>query len=680
MQQSPARRSRAAAFTTAAAMAAIFAIPGAASAAVSTTTVTAPAPDSVFDLKLEDLSGGFGGIDPVAVTGVAPGAADGDELWLGCSLTVNGLGVFVPLSSGPVEVEGQAFSGEIVPPPVTCRVRAVPLDEDDGTYAFLKTDAELAPYAGPRALGGAYLKQSSSIDTDERGAAARADDPTAVDFFVNARGQGRGFAATSGFGLPGGGTGGFGIFGGLLATAPIDDTAWRLLLGPSGGLGGFGAIGEGDPTDLSKYGLVVDGAPALIFPVLGDQRAKVTSRTVDPTTGDTTIVESTPVAKVVLDGGSGDFAESGVRIERTTTQDKEGRQITFSDVFRSTDGAAHRVEARYNASAISAFFSGGGTIPEIPEGELPDDLAELLGEIQTEPASFRIPWATGDEYRVPAVGETFGPAPAGRTTIWVHGPRLDLAKVGELIENPPTGTTVSRPSAPSAPAAARADGAEVPRGEGAITFDDAPSNVKFLSRGSFVANFVRDVPAGGTASVKHTYSQDLTPESLKELVDGPTVVPPVEEPKPPIAVDTPLPTQPAPVPPIPSIPGLPAPVNPLPKLSKSTGKVLISKAQGRKLRDRKPVSVTTKGMPAGRYGITIRRWVVNGKTIASGVKTIKKDGDLKVQLRLTTYGRWYLGLKRTRERKSVKVRVIVTWTPPGKGRQKQKTSYLTNFR
>ena len=269
------------------------------------------------------------------------------------------------------------------------------------------------------------------------------------------------------------------------------------------------------------------------------------------------------------------------------------------------------------------------------------------GTIQ-EPASFRLPWSTGDAYVSPEAGDEFGPAPGGPTTIFIHGARQDFSQIATRR-------------------ARRAD-ALLPRAEGALSFDSAPSNVTFLDEGVFVVNFVRDIPAGGSAGVGQTLLQDLTQTGLDDLLK-----PAAPAPGPaPLPTTAPLPTQPPVVP--------KAPFNPLPILARSTGRVLLTPAQGRRLRDRKPVTVTTKGMPAGRYGVTIRRRVPKGRTIASGIRTIKTDGTLKVTLRLTKYGKRYLAQKRTRKAKSVPVRVIVTWTPPGQGRKREQTSYPTNFR
>lgn len=657
-------RSRAATFTTAAAMAAIFAIPAVASADITSTNVLTPAPEKVFDSVL-DPSAGPVAPEPLEITGTAVGAEPGDEVLVACTIDVGDSTLLIPLVTSPVPVEDGTFSADAtVPPLTTCRVRAVPY-EDDGSLLPVVPTAEVAAFTGPRVRGGIGLNIPYSETGDP-------EDPTA-DTYLSARGHARGLVATTGLapvGIIGGGVPG-GLGGGILATATIEDTNYRLLLGPSGGLSGFGGFSETpDPTDLANAPLIVDGAASYLVPIFEGQAAQV-ERTVDPETGVTTIVESAPVVKAIVDPdpeGSGDYipAATGVRLERTTVQDKDGRQVRIADTFRSIDGAAHSIQATYSQSVISDLFERfAGELPE--EAEIPG-----LEDFVQEGATFRVPWVTGDEYRTWAAGQEFGPAPGGRSTIWVHGPRLDFSALAD-IELPttlaPTFGAAAKASARAAAPSKRAEG-PAPRAEGAITFEDAPSKGTFLSDGAFAARFVRDLPAGGTTSIRQTYSQDTTVEGVKELVGDPDPGPGT----PPPPSNVPLPSGPAP------LPVLPKPFDPLPTLARSTGRVLLTPAQGRRLRDRKPVTVTTKGMPAGRYGVTIRRRVPNGRTIASGIKTIKQDGELKVTLRLTKYGKKYLAQKKTRKAKSVPVRVIVTWTPPGKGRQRQQTSYPTNFR
>lgn len=675
MQQFLVRRSRAAAFTTAAAMAAVFAVPAVASAEVRSTTITSPDPDSVFDSSSTYLfSSPFDDEKTIRVSGRAPGAEDGDRVRIICTITGNGALEALPLEFESVEVQDEAFTADVATPPLTCRLRAVPASFE---YDEEIDESAVAPFVGPRALGGGFRV----IDYGEEfgGGAPQYE---GVQSFFSTRGQRQGIVfnvgAASYYGYSGPGLTGS---GGIYVTALVEDTYYRFLFGPSAMLGSFlGLDGDSVPEGVGESGLVVDGWPAFVAALSGDRKSKVLSRTLNPTNGDQTVVESAPVAFAPDDPGSGsgiaDLPSAGITLERTTTQDKDGRQVRVNDVFRSTDGAAHRIEARYGESVYQDFY-----------GDYDD-------EILVEPASFRIPWDTGDAYVVPEAGRTFGPAPAGPATIWLHGPRQDFSRLGGATRGTAGSAKAAAPrggkaaerggkaaerggeaAARGAKAVARADDGGLPRrAEGALTFDSAPTDGKFLSRGALVVRFVRDVPAGGTTSIGSTLSQDLTPEGLQDLVDGPA---PAPNPAPPLPASTPLPTQPPVVVPVPGLPGTP---NPLPKLARSTGKILISKTQGRRLRDRKPVTVTTKDMPAGRYGVTIRRRVKDGRTIANGVTTIKRDGQLKVKLRLTKYGRRYMGLKKTRNRKSVKVRVIVTWTPPGKGRMRQQTSYLTSFR
>lgn len=636
MSQSTARRTRAAAITSAA-VAAGFLLPSAAHAVVTTTTVTSPAPETIFDAQLYSVIGE--GRQEMTVAGVAPGAADGEEVKLVCTYTLNGvLYANAVYADGPVIVEDGAFSVRTSSvPSLPCRLRAVPEDFDD--ESMLPESTDLSAWSGPRLIGGGF----GLSEIDDPGSPLHGS-----QVYATQRGQAKGLVFATGSGLGGGGGigGGFGIGGGIVLTALLDDTYYRPLFGPSGFLTSFGiGIGGGEDDEgefgLGQFGLIVDGRAAVSVPHVGGEPSKVLARRFDPQTADQTIVERVPVSLLVLDsaGGFEGLEPSGIALIRTLQQDREGRRVTLGDEFVSTDGAGHRVEARYLQALYSTLV-----------GEEDDD-----SSIQ-EPPSYRIPWATGDAYVQPATGAEYGPAPAGPTTIWVHGARQDFSSIG--------GDPDVR--------ARRADGDLLPRAEGAYRFASAPSSVRFMQNGMFVASFVRDVAAGASARVDQTFLQDLTQDGLDDLATPPA--PPATPPAPPIVTNTPLPTQP------PVLPAMPTQKNPLPRLAKSTGKILFTKKQGQRLRDRKPITVTTSNMPAGRYGVTIRRWVKNGRTLASGVKTIKKDGRLKVKLRLSKYGKKYFGLKKTRNRKSVKVRVIVTWTPPGKGRLKQKTSYTTNFR
>lgn len=503
MKHQRVRRSSVVTSISAAALVAAVALPAAAPAAVSTTSVTVPSNDAVFDgVSASPLSGI--GNETTTVSGVAPGAADGDRVTIVCSYTANGVLILMPLGSSAT-IEGGAFSATVQQPAYTCRLRAVPIDFD---YGQLPEDTDLSAYAGPRVLGGSHFEFT-------------VDDPgqpfDGAQVLQSTRGQGKGLVLATGMAssVYGGGLLGW-PGGGLYASVLIDDTYWRTLFGPSALLGGFGAFGESPtPGDVADAGLLVDGRPAMIALGVGDERSQLLSRTVDPVTGDLTFVESAPIALIAEGEPDAEptLTPSGLRVERSYRQDHEGRQITIGDVFRSTDGAAHRIEARYTESLLQEQYG------------------EDEGEIVKEPASFRLPWATGEDYVVPKAGDSFGAAPPGATTIWVHGPRLDFS-------------TLFGPRTRSARPRAAGDGGLPARAEGAFTFDAPPTDVKFLSPGVFVARFVRDVPAGGTASVGHVYSQDLTPAGLDDLVDGDGGT---DVPAPPAT--TPLPTEPGPAPP-----------------------------------------------------------------------------------------------------------------------------------
>jgi hypothetical protein len=364
--------------------------------------------------------------------------------------------------------------------------------------------------------------------------------------------------------------------------------------------------------------------------VVGDEHARVVSHVLDPITGDLRIVESVPVG-LLPDDDSSDLQPSGITLERTFEQDHDGRLLTFHDVFRSTDGAAHQVEVRY--------AEGGGEAGLNPE---------------TAPA-YRVPWETGDAYvEVPDEGSDFGPAPAGPATIYVRTPR----------------------AAPQEPLRAARAEADAGTDEGAYAFDSAPSDGAFLGPQLFTVRFVRDVPAGGSATVSHRYAQAPTLGEVDDLLRDDQAAPDPGGVATPLPASTPLPQKPPVLPPV-VIPGV---TNPLPRVASSTKKLLLTRAQGARLRDRKPVTVRVKGVPAGRYGITVQRFVRHGKALARGTKTLTKDGDLAVTLRLTVYGREYFGLKRTRERAGVRTLVKVTWTPPGKGRKSRTGVFKTRFR
>ncbi|WP_026909760.1 hypothetical protein [Patulibacter minatonensis] len=629
-------------------------LPATAGAAISTTNVTTPADGAVLE---GPFSGGGGPVvggptlsgpvpGPLVVRGVAPGAVDGDEVVLVCEQRVEGATVLTPMRFAPpapgedpvaviTTVEDGAFTAEVDAPDQPCRVRALPeeLAPTGAAAEYRPATLDLAAYAGPRVLGG-----SSSRAPDASGPGGA---PVGVYRRVQSRGTGDG--TTLGFGVRTGplGLGLQAASGGLLRTAVVDDTTTRLVFGPSGAAGGIGLRTDADGHQERYFGLLVDDRPASVAPRTSDGTVGTAERTVDPATGAQTVVETSPVGILSLGSGTAD-EPSGVVLERTFRQERDGRVFRFSDVWRSTDGRPHRLEVRYSASA-------------------PVDRA--FEALMVAPPTFRVPWDTGDAFVPGTVDRPIAPAPAGRATIWMTAPRFD-----------------SSPLVPTPDPPAPREGAADEPAQGAVSFDAPPVDGVFLGPYAFLLRFQRSIPAGGATSIEHTYVQDTTREGVEGLVRG--LDPPAPDPGPDTAPDpapgpSRVPDAVAPAgtgPAAPAASAVPAAVDPLPRLSSAVRIRLADRSQGSRLRALRPITVALGGAVAGRYGVTLRRDVGRGRglrTIASGVRTIARDGTLRLTVRPTRFGRAYLDGLRRADRRSVRLRVIVTWTAPGKERRRR---------
>ena len=151
------------------------------------------------------------------------------------------------------------------------------------------------------------------------------------------------------------------------------------------------------------------------------------------------------------------FASTGVKFERTIVQDQAGRQAHFTDTYSSSDGQAHSLDLRYGQDFDNAD------------------------------AGFNFPWVDGGSYKTHAAGDTIAPPPSAPATVFVN---FDNTKAsGDLTS-----------------------------AQGAITFAQAPSALKFLTKGLSAANgdthlfasFVRAIPAGGSATLRTAYSWAYT--------------------------------------------------------------------------------------------------------------------------------------------------------------------------
>ncbi|MGE4429006.1 MAG: hypothetical protein AB7G37_21345 [Solirubrobacteraceae bacterium] len=503
-----ARRSHAVVRASAIATAALgLALPTVASAKVVSSKVTAPAIDNVLEGNGPDGSG-RDLVSPntfdvqVQTTRNADGA---DEIGLICEyFGVGPQGVYIRLAQ-PRAIGADTVTIDARTPHYPCRIRAIPaelIDWDD--MGYLPTDLDLSAFEGPRVLGGAF-----------------GQDPPDVGNYTLYRGQRLGFGdvvrAPAMLSDPldpaplSIATG-----GGIRRTALINGTRMTVVFRNLGYLGAlpFGVTdpdGNGTTPAPEDFGFVVDGkGAAMPFNTSADNPTHV-DRSLDPTTGDAVITATTPVESFTFDGDSVQTGPAGVSIKRTYRQHHDGRQFNLRDEFISTDGKPHKIEAGYLQGVATYDIAAG-----------------LPG---AEPASFRLPWATGDAYVTPEESTVYGPAPTGRTTVWVRPARLPDGLVpGEgaalRATNPGAGTL----------------GQE----EGAITFADAPTDIRFLRSGRFIARFIRDIPANGSTVLETTYSQEWALDRLKDLVgDSPpspgTPPPPADNPPPKISLPAPPP-------------------------------------------------------------------------------------------------------------------------------------------
>jgi len=657
MSPARSRRSRPVRAVTAAALAvpavAILLAPVPAGAAVTTTAVTSPDDGSVVEgphpaLQGAPLSGPAPGL--LTVRGVAPGAADGDEVVLVCEQRFDGATFLTPLQrtlpvlggdEAPAErtaVRAGAFEADVVAPDVACRIRALPpeLAPDGAGTDARAADLDLDAFGGPRVLGGASYRLGG-LDGTFGGAVLGGAERSADRGYVH--GTTLAFAARTGpvgLGLTS-------ASGGLVKTAILDGARVREVFGPSGAAGGFGYRADGDGPPVAYFGLLVDDRPADVTPVLGDGTGATTAvRTVDPDTGAQTVVETAPVALIDRETPGGVGGSSGLVLERTSRQERDGRRYRISDVYRSIDGAPHRLDVRYSAAV-------GGD----PYG--------VANEVA--PPTFRVPWGTGDAYVPGVADQPIGPAPAGRATVWVTAPEHDYSG---LVPVP------------------RADaGAPAQPAYGAITYDPAPVEGTYLGPNAFVLRFERAIPAGCSATIEQVFAQDWTRPGVEELVreldpqPGPAFdcgAPPDPASPGPATAPPPAPAQTGPVPAPPVAPRTPTTLDPLPRLASAVRLLLADRRQAGRFRAARSLAVTVPGIVPGRYGVTLRRDVGRGRglrTIATGVRTVARGGTLRVTVRPTRYGRSYLAGLRRAGRTSVRLRVIVTWTPPGDGRRRR---------
>ncbi len=179
----------------------------------------------------------------------------------------------------------------------------------------------------------------------------------------------------------------------------------------------------------------------------------------NPTTGTTTVRSVEPVVRCSTNtypataASCPSFVDTGVRLERTITAYDRGRQVRISDVWRSTNHAAHTVSAHYQQAVEAREYAPPST--EIAVG-------------------LKLPWLS-KTFRTLSSPKVF------------NGPGRAPGSVFVRDDN-------------TAPQGSQ----DFPRG--AISFDVAPSKVAWDANGRFR---LRDdgikVPAGGTALVRQAF-------------------------------------------------------------------------------------------------------------------------------------------------------------------------------
>ena len=203
------------------------------------------------------------------------------------------------------------------------------------------------------------------------------------------------------------------------------------------------------------------------FPVL------TFSRSIDPVNGDISITETDEVARCSpnatafheLPNDPGwqtdctSFAATGVKLDRTIHVDRKGRRTTITDVWSSTDGAAHQLELRYDED-----FNGAN--PPVPTNQYS--------------------WI-GPAYSSPGFGETIpGPPTETPNTMMVDG----NGSVADVFQSP----------------------------QGAVTYSDSPADVYWYyddgAGTSAQFRFVRSVPAGGSVTIARSYIAGATKDEV----------------------------------------------------------------------------------------------------------------------------------------------------------------------
>lgn len=595
MQHHPAtraRRSRRRALRTSALLAiataaSATALTAPANAVVTSTSITSHAPNAVIDAdygRIDVTAPETHALQTIRVTGKATTTGAGPHLVR--------VGVVIPLTlfnntlpiafSDEVEVAADGtFSATVMAPPINARLVALPEELTDANALQAALVDGTGPFKWTPVLGGF---------------AVAGEAPGIGSLSLAIRGQEHGFGLVAPPGIPSfGGTGlplggmavSIGALGGVTSGA-YGDTAGDV------GLSFMGAGGITDQYNDARGGLTVDGTRAYLrdhIPLSADELPlPAASRSVNYENGGQVVVHTQPIYVAAnpaddpdaapLPGG---YRPSGLVLERTTVQDHDGRQISVVDRFRSTDGAAHRVDVLYSEGLNLLAYNGRspdiGCIPIVtacdddydldfsplltgPASDAGpfasvlsagiDDDVSLLAEPTFptfDPPAFRIPWETGNTWERRSHAEPLSAPATPTSTIYTRLPSAGRLLAAALRAASGGGGSLMFPM-PEVP---------VTSTYGAITFGTRPDSGLFVSdpytiglllggvSTQFVARFVRDVPAGGLTEISQVYSTGTTPAEVETLAAQaeqrllPIFVPPIPGPTPPLAPPAPAP-------------------------------------------------------------------------------------------------------------------------------------------
>lgn len=436
--------------------------PAAVLAAPTSSQITAPTSPAIVDYDSEQPSslhvagttgGGTGNVDLRCYHG-----AESIAVAAGVTVTNNAFAVDVPLTIGLFHNLDSDY----------CVLRAVP--------------AGTTPSAPP-GQSSAFEGPEMAVSGAERDRLGLAGAPNPADTLYDFNWQGVQKRAYSGYYSAGS--------CGLCETSLFDPVSFALSTQIwYEGAAMFTAAPGSSPT---RSGVQVDGVdvylPAGTHYVAGLANnpgfpALQFSSSLDPLTGDSTLVETDPAVACTpqpaayppSDATCPAFAPPKVTLERTVVQDHQGLQVRITDRWHSNDAQPHELDAYYWEGTAS--------------------------EHNTEVNRYDFSW-TGAGFTTYPSGSTITPPPSAPASVYV-----------QVDSTTPEGGDGKNPF-------------------GAITYKTAPTAIQMVhgfTQGApaytaWVARYQRTIPASGDLVIEQVYSHDYSLAGVKALERGPEPAP-----------------------------------------------------------------------------------------------------------------------------------------------------------